>query len=137
MSTFFAKNSGRYLSDIYVISLNGILLTLLHCSSAVYDAASSNVGIGSFTFVMTGESVPPDGDISLLKSNQCWSSGLSFLSLTIALTGHSGSQIAQSIQIAGSITNVFSNSKKQSTGQTLTQVVCLQSTHSPFTTYVN
>jgi hypothetical protein len=51
-----------------------------------------------------------------------------------ASTGHAGSQTAQSMQISGSITSISAPSRKQSTGQTVTQSVYLQRMHCSVTT---
>ena len=58
----------------------------------------------------------------------CWSPGTSS-SGTIALTGHSGMQTAQSMHSSGSMVRKFGPSRKQSTGQTSTQSVYLQRMH--------
>src|ERR671938_24855 len=54
--------------------------------------------------------------------------------LTIALTGHSGTQTEQSMHSEGSITRKFGPSRKQSIGQTLTQSVYLQRMQASVTT---
>jgi len=52
----------------------------------------------------------------------------------IASSGHSGTHAAQSIHSSGSIQRVLGPSWKQSTGQTATHTVCLQSTQRLVTT---
>src|SRR5450631_1854379 len=64
-----------------------------------------------------------------------WSPGTSS-SGTIALTGHSGMQTAQSMHSSGSIVRKFGPSRKQSTGQTSTQSVYLQRMQDSVTTWV-
>ena len=75
---------------------------------------------GSFLIVNTGQSL-----CKLAKSNHFSNPGSE--SDTIALTGHSGTQTAQSIHSSGSMINIFGPSLKQSTGHTVTQSVYLQS----------
>ena len=54
----------------------------------------------------------------------------------MALTGHSGTQTAQSMQSSGSMTRKFGPSRKASTGHTSTQSVYLQRMHASVTTKV-
>jgi len=54
----------------------------------------------------------------------------------IASTGHSGGQRLQSMQEPGSITSMFSPSRKASVGQTSTQSMCLQRMQASVTTKV-
>src|SRR5699024_8014 len=69
--------------------------------------------------------MPNTGDSSAFKSMKwSWSSGTSS-SAKIALAGHSGMHTAQSMHSSGSITKKLGPSRKQSTGQTSTQLVYL------------
>src|SRR5690625_6851213 len=69
--------------------------------------------------------MPNTGESSAFRSMKwSWSSGTSS-SAKIALAGHSGMHTAQSMHSSGSITKKLGPSRKQSTGQTSTQLVYL------------
>ena len=93
---------------------------------------SSASGSAALRLVMLGQSFASS---ALSWMMCCWSPGTSS-SGTIALTGHSGMQTAQSMHSSGSMVRKFGPSRKQSTGQTSTQSVYLQRMHDSRTTWV-
>src|SRR4030095_4811523 len=93
---------------------------------------SSASGGGALRRVIAGQPLASSA-LSLIMC--CWVPGTSS-SGTIALTGHSGMQTAQSMHSSGSIVRKLGPSRKQSTGQTSTQSVYLQRMHDSTTTWV-